>query len=42
MIEFEDLKSQSNKINIAILQKGFYLLQIETSKGTIVQSFEKL
>jgi hypothetical protein len=42
VIEFEDLKSQSNKINIAILQKGFYLLQIETSKGTIVQSFEKL
>ena len=42
VIEFDNLKAQSNKINVSSLQKGFYLLQFETSKGRIVQSFEKL
>jgi hypothetical protein len=42
VIEFNPLTTQSNKINVSSLHKGFYLLQVETSKGRIVQSFEKL
>ena len=41
VIEYDNFKVQSNKINVSSLHKGFYLLQIETSKGRIVQSFEK-
>jgi hypothetical protein len=42
VVEFDVSKAQLNKINVSGLQKGFYLLQVQTSKGRIVHSFEKL